>query len=79
MHPQSPLVESDNATVQKDPALSVLMNAVKDSLPSDTSSQAYDRVKLKEAAYKLALALETPGDTVNRVAYYVSSSKASIS
>ena len=79
MHPQSPLVESDNATVQKDPALSVLINAVKDNLPSDTPSQAYDRVKLKEAAYKLALALETPGDTVNRVAYYVSSSKASIS
>ena len=76
MPPQSPLVETDNASVQGDPVVSVLINAVKDSLPSDTSSQAYDRGKLKEAAYKLALALETPGDTVNRVAYYVSSSNA---
>ena len=75
MPPQSRLVETDKAPVQEDAVVSVI-NAVKDSLPLDTSSQAYDRKKLREAAYKLVLALEKPGDTVNRVAYLVSSSNA---
>jgi len=65
-------------TSKAESAVSALIAAVKDSLPSDVSSQAYDREKLKDAAYKLTLALESPGDTVQRVAYYVSFSHGCI-
>lgn len=68
----SQILKTNGAVAKESPALSTLMNAVKNSLPSDTSSQEYDREKLKDAAYNLTLALETPGDTVQRVGYYAS-------
>ena len=71
MTSQLPLVKAENAAVKEDPAVSDLISAVKERLPSEASSQGYDRAKLRETAYKLALALETPGETFDRVAYYV--------
>lgn len=70
MTSQTPLVKAENAAIKEDLAVADLISAVKDRLPSEASSQAYDRRKLREAASKLALALETPGETFDRVAYY---------
>ena len=47
------------------------IKSIKTLLPEDASKGSFDREKLKEAATKLSLALETPGDTVQRVAYLV--------
>ncbi|KAL6715883.1 hypothetical protein ACLMJK_006844 [Lecanora helva] len=42
---------------------------LKPLLPKDGSVMSYNREKLKAAALKLSLSLETPGDTVQRIAY----------
>lgn len=71
MAAQSSPAHAEDATKTGDPIISNLINAVKGCLPSEPSSQDYDRKKLKEAAYKLSVALESPGETMQRFAYYV--------
>lgn len=53
--------------------VSTYIDVIQQSLPSHGSTD--DRKKLREAAQKLALALETPGDTVQRIAHIVSYSR----
>ena len=71
-------VVADKVVGEENPNLSAAIEAVKQSLPPGTSIHpdaaiaGYDREKLKDAAWRLTLALETPGDTVQRVAYYAS-------
>lgn len=49
----------------------VLVRSLKDILArGDASGVAHTR-ELRDVAYRLSIALETPGDTVQRVAYYV--------
>lgn len=48
---------------------STLIESVRDSMPSDGS---FDRKRLKDLALKLSIALETPGETAQRIAYLVS-------
>lgn len=57
-----------------DTAITALIASLQECLPGNGPNKAYDREKLKEAAEKLSIALETPGDTVQRVAYLVSQS-----
>ena len=45
---------------------------------SSTKDDAYDRAKVKELAIKLSIALETPGETLARVAYYVGPSPSTL-
>lgn len=47
-----------------------LVQSLKDILARDASGAAHTR-ELREVAYRLSIALERPGDTVQRVAYYV--------
>ena len=51
--------------------VTALITSLKDYLPRGDSEGSYDRERLKEAAERLSIALETPGDTVQRIAYYV--------
>ena len=55
-------------------AIKALIDSLKNSLAEYDSTGALDRFKLKSTAVKLSLALETPGDTTQRIAYYVSAS-----
>lgn len=48
----------------------ILIQDLKNVLAKDASGATYSR-ELKDVAYRLSIALETPGDTVQRVAYYV--------
>lgn len=50
---------------------SSLIDSVRENLPSQGSDGSFDREKLKRLAFELSIALETPGDTVQRIAYYV--------
>lgn len=56
----------------RDSEIAALISSLKSSLPGDGSPNSYDREKLKDVAHKLSLVLETPGETVLRVAYLVS-------
>ncbi|KAL8831609.1 MAG: hypothetical protein Q9191_000760 [Dirinaria sp. TL-2023a] len=71
MASQTPLDKAEIAAIKEDPAVPGLIDALKEHLPSSASSQAYDRQRLREAALELALALESPGETFDRVAYYI--------
>ena len=64
--------EISDVSVKQDAALWTCINTLKQSLPSHNTH--YDREKLKDAAHRLTLALETPGDTAQRVAFIVSPS-----
>lgn len=48
----------------------ILIQELKNILAKDASGATYNR-ELKDVANRLNIALETPGDTVQRVAYYV--------
>ena len=50
-----------------------LIDALKEALLAKDPAAPATRQHLKETAENLSLALETPGETVQRVAYYVSS------
>ena len=54
-----------------DTAMEASIAALKALLPGDGSEGSYSREKLRDAAIKLSMALETPGDTVQRIAYLV--------
>lgn len=47
-----------------------LIQDIKKLLAKDALGATYNR-ELKDVAYRLSIALETPGDTIQRVAYYV--------
>ena len=53
--------------------VATLIDALKEVLSASEPAAPATRQHLKETAEKLSLALETPGETVQRVAYYVSS------
>ena len=52
--------------------VTTLIDALKKVLSANEPTAPATRQHLKETAEKLSLALETPGDTVQRIAYYVS-------
>ena len=53
--------------------VTALIDALKKTLSASDPAGPSTREQLKETAEKLTLALETPKETVERVAYYVSS------
>ena len=53
--------------------VAILVDALKKALSAKDPTAPATRQHLKETAENLSLALETPGETVQRVAYYVSS------
>ena len=61
----------DSSEPAQDTAMEGAIAALKALLPGDGSGGSYSREKLRDAAVKLSLALETPGDTVQRIAYLV--------
>lgn len=58
---------------RQDSYISDLVKTVRDNLPEE-GGNLYDREKLLNASRKLSVALETPGDTIQRVAYLVRAS-----
>lgn len=66
-----------NSSAQ-DLEVKALIDTLKQILSASDPTGSSTREALKETAEKLSLALETPGETVHRVAYYVSSSSHSI-
>ena len=53
--------------------VATLIDALKEALSADDPTAPATRQHLKETAENLSLALETPGETALRIAYYVSS------
>ena len=53
--------------------VTALVDALKQALSTNDLATPLKRQHLKETAGKLSIALETPGETVQRIAYYVSS------
>ena len=51
--------------------IAALLSSLKENLPDDCTSSSYNREKLRETAQKLSLALETPGETAQRIVYLV--------
>ena len=66
-----------NSSVQ-DPNVRALIDALRTSLSGSDPVTLSTRKHLKESAERLSLALETPAETVQRVAYYVSSISTSV-
>lgn len=66
----TPPPEFNEVIAKEATTVSACIDVIQKSLPSHGSTD--DRKKLREAAQKLALALETPGDTVQRIAHIVS-------
>lgn len=66
-----------NSSTQ-DPEVKTLIDTLKKILLASDPTGPPTRETLKDTAERLSLALETPGETVHRVAYYVSSSSHSI-
>ena len=60
-------IKVNGAGLGDDPRASNLLERVQEY----GSGRTYDREKLRDAAYRLALSLETPGETVQRIAYLV--------
>ena len=55
----------------QNPEVPALIESLKQSLPQKGLDGSYNREQLKEVAERLSIALETPGETCQRVAYYV--------
>lgn len=55
----------------ENPEVTALIAELKKNLSVNEPAGAATRRHLKETAEQLSLALETPGETVQRVAYYV--------
>ena len=64
---------SDSEMPKQEADAAALIKYLKTMLIKDDAGQSYHRESLKDIAYRLSIALETPGDTVQRVAYYVKS------
>ena len=68
----APISTNEDAFVpNSDADIKNLITAMKSLMPKDGAGGSYDRAKLRQTASRLSLALETPGDTVQRVAYLV--------
>ena len=52
--------------------VAALTDTLRDCLPQKGSNGTYNRELLKDVAERLIIALETPGETCQRVTYYVS-------
>lgn len=62
----------DKSNSSQNSEVTALIAALKETLSANDPAGPATRKHLKETAEKLSLALETPGETVQRVAYYVS-------
>ena len=70
---QPPIKMGSLTTSSKDdPAIADLIASLKSSLYEYESTGSNNRARLKNVAERLCLALESPGDTAQRIAYYVS-------
>lgn len=65
-------MDPDNGSSPQNSEVTALITALKETLLANDPAGPATREHLKETAEKLSLALETPGETVQRVAYYVS-------
>jgi hypothetical protein len=52
--------------------VAALIDTLRDCLSQKGSNGTYNREQLKDVAERLSIALETPGETCQRVTYYVS-------
>lgn len=66
-------MEPANGSSAQNSEVTALIDALKKALSANDPAAPATRQYLKETAEKLSLALETPGETVQRIAYYVSS------
>ena len=57
----------------QNPEAMALIDVLKNALSTNDPAGSATRAHLKESAEKLSLALETPGETVQRIANYVRS------
>ena len=55
----------------QNPEVPALIESLRQSLPQKGPDGSYNREQLKETAERLSIALETSGETCQRVAYYV--------
>ena len=55
----------------QDTEVSALIDILRDSLPQKGSDGSYNREQLRDVAERLSIALETPGETCQRITYYV--------
>ena len=63
----------------QNPEVPALIESLRQSLPQKGPDGSYNREQLKETAERLSIALETSGETCQRVAYYVRQLVQSIS
>ena len=56
----------------QNPEVPALIASLRQSLPQKGPDGSYNRDQLKETAERLSIALETPGETCQRMAYDVS-------
>lgn len=66
-------MEPVKASSTQSPEVTALIEDLKKTLSTNDPAALATREHLKETTEKLSLALETPGETVQRVAYYVRS------
>lgn len=66
-------MESTKASSTQNTEVTALIDALKHALSSSDPAAPATRGHLKETAEKLSRALEIPGETVQRVAYYACS------
>ena len=65
-------MDPDNGSFTQNTEVTALIAELKKNLSVNDPAGPTTRRHLKEIAEQLSLALETPGETVQRVAYYVS-------
>lgn len=65
-------MDTANGSFTQNLEVTALIAELKSNLLVDDPAGPATRQRLKETAEQLSLALETPGETVQRVAYYVS-------
>ena len=65
-------MELAKADSTKNSEVTALIDALKKALSANDPAAPPTRMYLKETAEKLSFALENPGETVQRIAYYVS-------
>ena len=66
------MMDPADGSFNQNPEVTALIAALKSNLSVYDPAGPATRQHLKETAEQLSLALETPGETVQRVAYYVS-------
>ena len=55
----------------EDAEVAALISSLKDTLPDNGTLTSLNRARLRETAQKLSAALETPGETAQRIVYLV--------